>query len=95
MPRASTAPNNTDSLQRFKDTLLMTQVVQAVCMKTEAEHYRRLRSQGSETEGGFTMGTLYWQANDIWQGASWASQDYTGRWFVHARALPGRLTRPC
>jgi len=73
----------------------MTQVVQAVCMKTEAEHYRRLRSQGSETEGGFTMGTLYWQANDIWQGASWASQDYTGRWFVHARALPGRLTRPC
>jgi beta-mannosidase len=26
------------------------------------------------------MGRMYWQTNDIWQGASWASVDYTGRY---------------
>ena len=26
------------------------------------------------------MGRMYWQTNDIWQGASWAAVDYTGRY---------------
>ena len=33
------------------------QVVQGLCIKSEAEHYRRLLSE----EGTFTRGTLYWQ----------------------------------
>ena len=26
------------------------------------------------------MGVLYWQLNDIWQGPSWASVEYGGKW---------------
>lgn len=85
---AGAAPNNTDTKTNFINTIHMTQVVQAVCMKFEAEHYRRLRSQGTANTSGYTMGTLYWQANDIWQGASWSSQDYTGRWCVLLTTTP-------
>jgi len=28
------------------------------------------------------MGVLYWQMNDIWQGPSWSSMEYDGRWRV-------------
>ncbi len=36
------------------------------------EHFRRIR--------GVCMGAVYWQLNDCWPVASWASIDYTGRW---------------
>ena len=75
----------------------MVQVMQAMCIKTESEHYRRSKDA---TAGGFCMvwemwccvclatdvvvrqGALYWQANDIWQAPSWASLEYQGRWKV-------------
>lgn len=47
-------------------------VVQAMAIKTETEKYRR--SQSEIVDGvGKTMGALYWQLNDIWQGPSWSS----------------------
>lgn len=76
MPNVSTS----DPSQHFGSMLWMTQLYQALCMKHETEHYRRLRDTGNAQQGGYTMGTLYWQANDIWQGASWSSIEYGGRW---------------
>lgn len=60
--------------------LWLTQVNQAQGYKNEVEHFRRIRTDCSETVPGCNMGRMYWQTNDIWQGASWAAIDYTGRW---------------
>lgn len=46
--------------------------MQAQCVKTETEFYRRSRSEIVDGQG-YTMGALYWQLNDIWQAPSWAS----------------------
>ncbi|CAN2388937.1 Mannosidase, partial [Pristimantis euphronides] len=72
-------PMNTDSVKQFHDTLYLTQVMQAQCVKLQTEFYRR--SQSEIVNGrGFTMGALYWQLNDIWQAPSWSSIEYGGKW---------------
>lgn len=63
----------------FKDFLYLSQVIQAVAIKTETEKYRRSQSEIVNGEGK-TMGALYWQLNDIWPGPSWASIEYGGKW---------------
>nr|XP_020014177.1 beta-mannosidase isoform X2 [Castor canadensis] len=72
-------PQSTDPLRKFKDTIYLTQVTQAQCVKTETEFYLRSRSEivGGK---GHSMGALYWQLNDIWQAPSWASLEYGGKW---------------
>nr|KAF6431819.1 mannosidase beta [Rousettus aegyptiacus] len=72
-------PQSTDPLRAFKDTIYLTQVMQAQCVKTETEFYRRSRSEIVNRQG-HTMGALYWQLNDIWQAPSWASLEYGGKW---------------
>ena len=57
---------------RFDDTLWVSQLLQGMAMKYAVEHWRRSMPRG--------MGTLYWQLNDTWPGASWSSLDYFGRW---------------
>ncbi len=56
----------------FSNFLYASQVLQAEAMKIGAEHLRRTRPRA--------MGSLYWQLNDCWPVASWASLDYYGRW---------------
>uniref|UniRef100_A0A669QB31 Beta-mannosidase n=1 Tax=Phasianus colchicus TaxID=9054 RepID=A0A669QB31_PHACC len=65
-------PLTTDPIKKFKDTIYLTQVMQAQCVKTETEFYRSSRSEIIKGEG-HTMGALYWQLNDIWQAPSWSS----------------------
>lgn len=56
----------------FESFVYVSQVLQAEAIKVGAEHLRRQRPR--------TMGSLYWQLNDCWPVASWASIDYYGRW---------------
>lgn len=77
----------------FASLLYATQILQAVAVKSGVEHWRRNR--------GHCMGTLYWQINDNWPVASWASIDYFGRWkplhYMAARfyaPVAGSLVRP-
>jgi beta-mannosidase len=56
----------------FGTLLYASQLLQAEAIRYGVEHLRRNR--------GRCMGTLYWQLNDIWPVASWASIDYYGRY---------------
>ena len=56
----------------FKSLLYVSQVLQGMAIKSGVDHWRRNR--------GRCMGALYWQINDNWPVASWASIDYYGRW---------------
>ena len=56
----------------FSTLLYASQLLQAEAIRYGVEHFRRNR--------GRCMGTLYWQLNDIWPGASWSSIDYFGRY---------------
>nr|XP_053649260.1 beta-mannosidase-like [Cherax quadricarinatus] len=66
-------PPDDGSLKSFEDYLYLGQIHQAVAIKTETEFYRRGMSVLEDNGEGYTSGALYWQLNDIWQGASWAS----------------------
>ena len=48
---------STKKEDQFRDFIYLSQVIQAICIDAEAQHYRRLIS----TDGIFTRGTLYWQ----------------------------------
>ena len=48
---------STKKTDQFMDFVYLSQVIQAICIDAEAQHYRRMLS----TEGVLTRGTLYWQ----------------------------------
>jgi len=56
----------------FEDFVYVSQLLQAEGMRTGIEAHRRNKP--------YCMGSLYWQLNDVWQGASWSGRDYFGRW---------------
>ncbi|KIP99129.1 beta-mannosidase [Agrobacterium tumefaciens] len=56
----------------FANFLYISQVQQALAIKTAVEYWRSLKPH--------CMGTLYWQLNDTWPVASWSSLDYGGSW---------------
>lgn len=70
-------PGGVDKLKSF---IYLTQLTQAIAIKTETEFYRRNRHIDPETKLGKTMGALYWQLNDVWQAPTWSSIEYGGKW---------------
>ena len=56
----------------FKMLVYTSQLLQADAMRHAIEHWRANR--------GRCMGALYWQVNECWPVASWASIDSFGRW---------------
>jgi beta-mannosidase len=64
----------------FLALVYLSQVMQAEGIELAAEHLRASRPR--------SMGSLYWQLNDVWPAISWSSIDYHGRWKAlqfHAR----------
>jgi len=56
----------------FEDTLYLSQVQQAMAIRTAVDYWRAQRP--------VSMGALYWQLNDLWPVASWSSIEYSGKW---------------
>jgi beta-mannosidase len=56
----------------FPSLVYISQVLQLESIQSGVDHWRRNR--------GRCMGAIYWQLNDCWPVASWASVDYFGRW---------------
>jgi hypothetical protein len=74
----------------FRDTLFMTQVSHAACLKTEAESYRREQSSCQKDGQGCTSTMLYWMANELWPAATKSSIEWSGRWkATHYEAARG------
>jgi beta-mannosidase len=57
--------------KNFESALWMTQILQGMAITYAVESWRRAPQ---------CMGAIYWQLNDCWPVASWASIDYYGRW---------------
>ncbi len=56
----------------FENMIWLSQIQQGLAIKYAVEHWRRNMHR--------CMGALYWQLNDCWPVASWASIDGSGRW---------------
>ncbi len=70
----------------FADFIYLSRVMQAEGIELAALHHRASRPR--------TMGSLYWQLNDVWPGASWSGIDWYGRWKplqFHARRFFAEL----
>ncbi|CRL07018.1 CLUMA_CG019973, isoform A [Clunio marinus] len=65
-----------DSLS-WDDKIYLSQLSQAMAIKTETEVYRAGR-------GSFmnTMGALFWQLNDVWVAPSWSSIEFNGNFKI-------------
>ncbi len=64
----------------FENFLYLSQLQQALAIETAVRFWRSLKPH--------TMGTIYWQLNDVWPSVSWSSLDHAIGWktlHYHAR----------
>ena len=59
----------------WRQSLYASQITQALCVQAQAEHLRRGRDTPAQTAG-----SLFWQLNSEWAGASKSSLQYDGGW---------------
>ncbi|KAF0692946.1 Aste57867_16031 [Aphanomyces stellatus] len=70
LPTLETVTTTTRLQSTVGAWLHVTQLQQAACYDVAITAWRRAG----------TMGILYWQLNDVWEGPSWSSIEYGGRW---------------
>lgn len=68
-------PNTADYNQTFAQQCWSSQVFQTMYMVSAISWFRLGAGKAEHN-----LGTLLWQLNDIWQGASWSAIEYSGRW---------------
>ncbi len=56
----------------LEEIIYISQLTQALALQTAAEAHRRKKP--------YTMGTLFWQIDDVWPTVSWSTVDYYGNW---------------
>lgn len=77
-------PGTSDTNQTFTQWCWSTQIFQSMTMVSQVAWYRHGAGQGENN-----LGALVWQLNDIWQGVSWSSIEFSGRWKVLQYGLTG------
>jgi len=65
--------------RNVEDFCYLSQLNQAEAMKIAIESHRQ--------HARYCMGSLYWQLNDVWDGASWSTLESTGKWKAAHHAL--------
>lgn len=80
-------PNKTNPTANFSSWCWTTQVFQADYYTSQIAFYRRGSGLPQRT-----LGSLYWQLEDLWAAPTWSSIDAAGRWKVlHYRARDAYL----
>ncbi|CAF4667650.1 unnamed protein product [Rotaria sp. Silwood1] len=76
-------PVTNDSLRNFAQLIYLSQINQAMTLKSISDLCRLHSSTDMiypKTSQGHTMGLMYWQINNIWQAPTWATIEYGLKW---------------
>ncbi|KAK4470596.1 hypothetical protein MN116_006136 [Schistosoma mekongi] len=76
-----------DPIRNYSRWAYVSQLNQLMCLRTQINLYMRHKCRLSisskltiTSDKPITMGTIYWQLNDIWSAPSWSTIDSAGQW---------------